>query len=270
MADHANRNLDQHAALEAELRALSLRLMVPRAGDVTAPVRQRLEARHAAGLRRILGTGLPRRGPLHRRPLYRQPRWRIALIAVGALLLLVVATPQGRAAISHVFRFDGIELRQAPGPSPAPATSASLPGERRVSLSQARHQVGFPVLAPTSLGQPSEVMVSDGGRVVSLIYGRTVFGEVRLDEFDGHLDAVAFRKFVLFSNVTEVRVNGVKGLWITGPQELLYIRRDGTVAAASAELTTGNTLIWGTARVAVRMAGGFGKAAALAIADSTR
>jgi hypothetical protein len=48
----------------------------------------------------------------------------------------------------------------------------------------------------------------------------------------------------------------------------MYITRDGTPAAASARLTTGNTLIWGTGQVALRLEGNLGKAAALAIASS--
>ena len=43
---------------------------------------------------------------------------------------------------------------------------------------------------------------------------------------------------------------------------------DGTPATASARLTTGNTLIWGTRQVALRLEGNLGKAAALAIAGS--
>jgi hypothetical protein len=63
-------------------------------------------------------------------------------------------------------------------------------------------------------------------------------------------------------------VNGRKGLWIKGPHVLMYITRDGTPAAASARLTTGNTLIWGTGQVALRLEGNLSKAAALAIASS--
>jgi len=37
----------------------------------------------------------------------------------------------------------------------------------------ARHQVAFPILVPAALGQPSDVVVSDRGRVVSLIYRQT-------------------------------------------------------------------------------------------------
>ena len=102
-------------------------------------------------------------------------------------------------------------------------------------------------------------MVSDSGRVVSLIYRRTPYGLVRMDEFAGHLDPVYFEKFVRLSNVTKVGVNGTKGLWIKGPQELVYVTRDGTPAAASARLTTGNTLIWGTGQVALRLEGNFGR-----------
>ena len=63
-------------------------------------------------------------------------------------------------------------------------------------------------------------------------------------------------------------MNGTKGLWIRGPHELIYVSRDGTPAIASARLTTGNTLIWGTRQVALRLEGNLGKIPALAIANS--
>jgi hypothetical protein len=188
---------------------------------------------------------------------------------VAALLAVLIATPQGRAVIVHVFRFAGVEVRQGPGPANAP-THAALPGERQMSLVQARHHVSFPILVPAALGRPGEVVVSDRGRVVSLIYRRTQYGLVRMDEFAGHLDQIYFEKFVHSGSVTKVEVNGTKGLWIRGPQELMYITRSGTTAVASARLTTGNTLIWATRQVALRLEGNLGKAAALAIASSAR
>ena len=72
-------------------------------------------------------------------------------------------------------------------------------------------------------------MVSDGGRVASLIYRRTPYGQVRMYEFAGHVDPVFFQKFVYRAHVTQVRVNGRKGLWIKGPHELLYITRLATI-----------------------------------------
>jgi len=246
-------------AVESELRAMGRELAVPPASDLTAAVRQRLEGRTVRH-RGVLAMGA---GALRRRP-----RRRAALIVLAALLAALIATPQGRAGITHVFRFAGVELRQEPGPMPSPRSSASLPGERPISLEQAQRQVSFPILVPAALGRPGAIMVSDGGRVVSLIYRRTLYGQVRMDEFAGHLDQVYFEKIVNLSNVTKVEVNGTEGLWIKGPHELVYITRDGYSARASARLTTGNTLIWATRQVALRLEGNLGKTAALAIASS--
>jgi hypothetical protein len=258
MADRAG----WQRAVEAELRELGRELDVPPAASLTGAVRQRLEgsaAQSSQPARR--GPGILRRW---------RPAWRAALIVAAVLLALLVATPQGRAVVTHVLRFAGIELQQEPGPAPSPRSAAALPGERRMPLAEARRHVSFPILVPAALGRPSEVVVSDGGRVASLIYRRTPYGPVRMDEFAGHLDPVFFQKFIHFGDVTQVRVNGRKGLWIKGPHVLMYITRDGTPAAASARLTTGNTLIWGTRRVALRLEGSLSKTTALAIASSAR
>ena len=242
-------------ALVSELHALSPRLDVPPAAEQAATVRQRLEAQQHPEAR------LPLIARWRARILY--PRWRAALIVALTVVALAVAIPQSRAAIAHVLRLDGVELRQAPGPSPAP--HPSLPGEQGMPLEQARQRVAFPILVPAKLGRPDVVTVSDGGRVATLIYDRTPYGQVRLDEFDGHLDPVYFEKFVHLGNVTEVRVNGAKGLWVTGPQEIVYVRSDGMVVQASARLTTGSTLIWGTPRVVLRLMGDKHPAAGLFI-----
>lgn len=247
-------------AVESELRAVGRELAVPPASDLTATVRRRLEG-EPAGRRPTPAPG----GGVFRRRL----GWRAAVVVVAAMLALLIATPQGRAVIVHVFRFAGVELRQGAGPANSP-TRAALPGERQTSLEQARHRVSFPILVPAALGRPGEVVVSDGGRVVSLIYRRTPHGLVRIDEFAGHLDQAYFEKFVQLSDVTRVEVNGTRGLWIKGPHDLVYITRNGTPAVASARLTTGNTLIWATTQVALRLEGNLGKAAALGVARSAR
>ena len=248
-------------AVEAELRDLGRELHVPPAADVTRAVRQRLEQAPAARRQRAA----PRTGTAR---LWR-PAWRTAAVIAAVLAVLLIATPQGRALITHVLRFAGIELRQEPGPALSPGSRASLPGERRVPLSRARHLVSFPILVPTALGRPDAVVVSDRGRIASLIY-QGARGQVRLDEFAGHLDPVYFRKYVLFGNVTQVSVGGAKGLWIRGPHELVYITRGGGQAVASPRLTTGNTLIWGTRGVALRLEGALSRDRALAIAASAR
>ena len=247
-------------AVESELRAVGRDLEVPQGRDLTVAVRQRLEGQTSR--RRVPGLGL---GALRRRR-----GWRAVLVVVAVGLVVLIATPQGRAAISHVFRFSGVELRQPPGPVRSPASNPSLPGERTMPLEKARHQVSFPIVVPTGLGQPAQVVVSDGGRVLSLIYHRAPYGVVRIDEFAGQLDQIYFEKLVSFSDVTQVEVDGHAGLWIKGPHDLMYIARDGTPMVASARLTTGNTLVWGTRQVAVRLEGNLSKTTALAIANSAR
>src|SRR6516165_5791037 len=191
-------------AVESELRGLGCDLAVPPASDPTATVRRRL-AGEAVGRRHAPA---PRAGGLRRRRL----GWRAVVVMVAALLAVLIATPQGRAVINHVFRFAGVELRQGPGPVRSATSTPSLPGERSTSLEKARHQVSFPVLVPTALGQPTEVAVSDAGRVVSLIYRQTPYGLVRIDEFAGHIDQIYFEKLVSAGDVTQVEVNGTTGL----------------------------------------------------------
>ncbi|MBO0838880.1 MAG: hypothetical protein J2P28_25655, partial [Actinobacteria bacterium] len=238
--------------LVSELRAISSQLDVPTAGEQATAIRRRLQAQQRPQTRQR-PQAPPKPVGWHARIVY--PRWRAAVIVALTVAALAVAIPQSRAVIAHVLRLDGVEFRPAPGPSPAP--HPSLPGEQRMSLEQARQRVEFPILVPTKLGRPAAVTVSDSGRVATLIYDHTPHGPVRLDEFDGHLDPLYFEKFVAAGGVTEVRVNGTKGLWVTGPQEVVYVRSDGMVVEASARLTTGSTLIWGTPRVVLRLEGAF-------------
>src|SRR5260370_18183633 len=148
-------------AVESQLRALGREIEVPPASDLTAVVRQRLDG-HAGRRPHVPAM---RAGALRRRPV-----WRAALVAAVAVLAVLVATPQGRAVISHVLRFAGIELRQAPGPVRSPGSSASLPGERQMSLEEARRQLSFPLLVPAAFARPGEVAVSDGGRAAAPAY----------------------------------------------------------------------------------------------------
>src|SRR5690348_18416487 len=96
-------------ALVSELRALSARLDVPPAAEQATAVRQHLEAQQRPEAHpRLIARW-------RARILY--PRWRAALIVALTAVALAVAIPQSRAAIAHVLRLDGVELRQAPGPS---------------------------------------------------------------------------------------------------------------------------------------------------------
>ena len=87
------------------------------------------------------------------------------------------------AAMALCFRVpEKVDLPLEPEPGPSPAPHPSLPGQQGMSLAQARQRVGFPILVPARLGPPAAVTVSDHGRVVTLIYDRTPYGQVRLDD----------------------------------------------------------------------------------------
>lgn len=216
------------AGLEADLRALGAALEVPAPppADVARAVRARL-ARPAGRVRHA-------------------PRRLTAIVSV-CLVALIAVTPQGRAAVVTILRFAGVEISVG-GPGPLPTgVPGPLPDERRVTLDQARQAVRFPIAMPSTLGEPSDVRIADGGRVVTLLWPG-----LRLDEFDGTLDVV-FRKDL--GEPWPQRVSGVNGWWIRRPHAVSYLPRHG--GAPREERVAGPTLIWqrdtGDANVGMRL-----------------
>ncbi|MGJ6962707.1 hypothetical protein ACSDR0_12425 [Streptosporangium sp. G11] len=191
-------------------------------------------------------------------------RRRVAVAAVAVLVALFLgATPAGRAAVAEILRFAGVELRIG-GPGPLPSgVPQPLPGERRVTLEQAREQVAFPISIPAALGDPAEVRVSDGGRVVSLFWPG-----LRLDEYDGTLQLV-FRKDLGPPWPQETAVGAEKAQWIPVHHGLTYLPRGGGEAAVRPR-PAGPTLIWQRGRVGLRLEGAGELGRALEIARSVR
>jgi hypothetical protein len=128
--------------VESELGAAGRELEVPSAGDVTAAVRRRLDG-EVASRRRVpaAGTGVLRL----------RLGWSAALVLVVAFLAALIATPQGRAVISHVFRFAGVEVRQGPGQAGELSTLAEQTGLFYVLFGP---NAGVPAQAPPQLRTP--------------------------------------------------------------------------------------------------------------------
>ncbi|GAA1016092.1 hypothetical protein Aple_011770 [Acrocarpospora pleiomorpha] len=259
--------------LEDELRALSDALAVPEPSppaDVARAVRATLErdASEAAarGVRQrfrlrpsALGARFRSRGsaPEARRRF----RSRIAAIVAAFLVVLVAATPQGRAAVVSILRFAGVEIRVGePAPLPSGAPSP-LPGERRVTLPEARTQVRFPLLVPTALGDPADVRIADGGRVVSMFWPG-----IRLDQYDGRLQST-WRKELGPPWPEEVTVDGVIGIWIQQPHGLQYTPATGPPQDLR---LAGPTLIWQHGPIGMRLEGPTTTVEARQIANSVR
>ncbi|MEU7898352.1 hypothetical protein AB0B45_36510 [Nonomuraea sp. NPDC049152] len=242
--------------LEAELMALAEVLDVPAApppADVAAAVRARLEQAAPDPSRR-------RPGPARRRR-WGRSRWGLVAAIVVAVVALTAATPQGRAAVVHILRLAGIELRVGENGTP-PASPLPLPGERTVTLDAARHMVRFPVKVPAELGAPDRVTVSDGSRIVSLFWA----DGVRIDQFEGL--APYFVKQLREPWPDNVGVDGAEGWWIDREHTISRVdREDGTELPLR---LSGPTLVWFDGEVAVRLEGVKDKRRALEIAASLR
>jgi hypothetical protein len=251
--------------LEARLLDLgeSLDVPSPHPAEVARAVRARLEVPAPEAPAVTGGRGVLRRGWGALRAGGRARR-RAAIAAVAILVaLLLGATPAGRAAVAEILRFAGVELRIGdPGPLPSWAPQP-LPGERRVTLEQAREQVAFPIAVPAALGEPAEVRVGDGGRVVSLLWPG-----LRLDEYDGSL-LLVFRKELGPPWPLETRVGDAEAQWIPAPHGLTYLPRRGGEAEARPR-AAGPTLIWQRGQVGLRLEGPGDIGRALEIARSVR
>lgn len=222
--------------LEAALRGLGTQIEIPDQPDITASVRKRIAQKPKRQILRPVLVGL------------------LALFLAGAVAFAV--SPEVRAGVAEFFGFAGVEFRQD---SPPPIqTDPVLPGERIISLDEARTQ--FRVQVPLALGDPKEVRVADG-RVVTLIYDT-----VRLDEFDGDFGP-AMGKFASAQDIERVRVGNTDALWIPRPHEVLYIDRAGNWQHQSARLS-GKTLIWQSGDKTMRLEGELTKDEAIKIASS--
>lgn len=183
-----------------------------------------------------------------------------AIAALLALATAMVVSPAVRAAVFDLLRIGGVEIHENEPAPPTPTIEAPLPGERDVSLAQARDAVDFPLRLPAGLGEPDAVWVT-GDRVVTM-----AFGAVRIDQFDGGLDPI-FEKFTMAEDIHRVTVGDQPGIWVDRPHVVLYTDEHGTTRDEAARLA-GSTLIWEDDGVTYRVEGDLTETEALAIAES--
>jgi hypothetical protein len=177
-------------------------------------------------------------------------RWVAALAAlIAAIAVSAAVSAPVRAAISHVFRFGGVEVHHGQGPAPVP--SPTLPGEHPTDVAAAERQVRFTVRTPAALGLPTSITVSER-RVVTLRYS-SASGPVQIDEFNGSLGPM-WDKYMMAGDAQRVDVNGHDGLWFPQPVTLVYVLPNGSQDPRSARLTNG-TLVWIDGAITYRMDG---------------
>jgi hypothetical protein len=268
--------------LEADLRALGSRLEVappPDPAAMAVAVRSRLEKPVPEVEKPVPGAEKPVPGaekpvpgaekpvPGVEKPVPGRRAWprrvAVAVVVVCAGAALVAFSPQVRDGIVTLLRFAGVEIGQSSHPVPVSTLPAPLPGERVVSLAEARRLAAFDVHVPPALGAPGQVLVSDGTppRVVSLVYD-----QARLDQFDGTADFAYFKKVGSPDQVSWEDVNGQPAIWVEGPHAVRYFGRDGERRQQPARLAA-NTLIWQVGGTTLRLEGDFTQAEALRIAS---
>ncbi|MGW6495858.1 hypothetical protein [Nonomuraea angiospora] len=242
--------------LEAELLALGDLLDVPSGpppSDVAAAVRARLEDAHGAAPDPVRA-----HPPARRR---RRARWKVVTAVVLVVIAITAATPQGRAAVVRILRFAGIELRVGDAPPKAVISVTPLPYEHTVDQDGLKAEVKFQVRTLKALGEPERTTVSDRGRVVSMFWP----GGVRLDQFDGGLDPVLFKKLGP-PWPDYVKVGPYQAWWIPGAHPLGYLsRQDGTEIPLR---QAGPTLIWQQDALNYRLEGVKTKEEAVRVAAS--
>jgi hypothetical protein len=250
-------------ALEAALVDLGRGLDLPAGADPAPAVLARLA----------------RPEPGHRPAGRRRRPGRLVVAAVAALALLVAVTPAGQAAVSRVVHAFGVVLRlgspSAPDRPERLPDETVVPGPSSAALDRAREQVGFRPVVPAALGVPDQVLVSDRGRVLSLVYragpGRPAPGaggvSARLDEFDGTLEPFYFKTIQVPADFLDLPDGGV-AVWIDQPHDVTYLGRDGKPRTGSAHLAA-RTLIWQAGAVTLRLEGDFTRDQALGLAVAT-
>lgn len=215
-----------------------------------------------------------------------QSRWALAAAAVLLIVATLLAYTPAREAIAGWINLHVIVHRvpNLPTPSPLPPgqLGANLDLGSPVTLEQARSQVSWKVMVPSSLGRPDVVYVKQppsgpSKGEVTLVYStrpdipttRLTGVSVLVTEARGAVEEIFFQKTLgPESKVEEVSVGGHRGFWISGsPHEFAFTDASGSFYRDPLRLAT-NTLIFDDNGTIVRIEGDMTRAQALQIANS--
>ena len=252
--------------LERELTDLGTAIRVPPAPDLVAGIRMRIESQ--TGRRRLT------------------PAPRLAFVAAALLIAVlggvVLFSTSAREAVAGWLGIRGIDIvEDAPTPNHA-NTRLSL--GRRSSLSGARKLASFDIAVPAApgLGRPDEVYVAEtayGGRSVSLVYragpslpaaAGTRVG-LLITQFEAGVEDDLIQKVKTAGvEVEPVRIGASPAYWISGNPHYVFLLDPGGGVIEDRTRLAGDTLLWESGRVSLRLESGLGKGRALPIARSMR
>jgi hypothetical protein len=210
------------------------------------------------------------------------------LLVAGAV---AAVSPDARQVIADRLGLRGVAITHVEGlptptaePTRAATATPSPPGAAlglgtRMSLEQARAQLGFALLVPSQLGEPDALYVFNANQV-SLVYApraglpqapQSASVGLLLTEFSASLDETLFQKGVPpTSRLEEVRVGGSRGFWISGaPHSFFYRDASGNVQQDRSRLA-GNTLLWERGGLTLRLESALEREESIRVAESLR
>lgn len=205
--------------------------------------------------------------------------WAVAVVVPALALTACVAIAPVRNALLDAIHLRGVVIRQGPVPIPAPARGSTppnapgnTPGPGQIgsptTLGEAEQYTGGRVLVPTG-GPPDEVWRTAG--LVNLIYRGTAPSEPRyvITEVTSANRPMLEKIIQPDSRVTRVDINGDRGYWIVGLQQLVYLDPYGGAHSIDAQLAA-NSLLWEHQGVTVRIETNGSMSAALTVARGMR
>lgn len=253
-----DRGRDPSVAFEDELRMLRAWVVIPATPPIADGVRRALADRP---VRPVRPAGV---------------RWLSIVFAVIALLALAGVT------IAVAWVMGGVRLTFTDA-TPSPITSSeslrAIPG-RPVSLDEARGLVDFPILVPrlASVGAPDRVLVDaerPAGGSVTLAYGARDGDPTRsgggliITEFRADISSEVFEKLIHTGvRVERTTVDGLPAFWVAGGEHFFFYRdANGRLDQETIRLV-GDTLIWESGGLTLRVEGAASLDAARAVAES--
>jgi hypothetical protein len=199
------------------------------------------------------------------------PRLWLRAVAV-ALITTVVSVgliPGARSAIADLLGLGGVGITIADIPEVA---ISSLPTGERSSVEVVGSTISFSLLFPTTLDDPDEIYLDNTvpGGLVTMVYGhgKTSYRMV-ITEFSGVFNEQIARKTISPQTLVQpVDVNANPGLWIHGsPHSLMLIDTNGHPREDTTRLV-GNTLLFQSDSITVRIESRLDLAETLQIAQS--
>jgi hypothetical protein len=243
---------------ELELELRELRVEWPETPDIAGAVAGRL------------AQPAPRRWWLGR------PGWQLAVAATALVVAVVMAVPPARSAVLDLLGFGSVRIvREEPEPS---RFASGLRLGRPVTLEQARRR--FPVLLPSTVGEPDAVYLTDDPSVrVDLVYrarpglpqSSNTGAGLLVTEFHAVAEPLIEKTAGEGARIERLTVDGDPAFFISGAEHgFAYIQRGSTGSFEPGRLAGNTLLVERSDGVLLRIEGELDRDEAVRIAESAR